>query len=182
VRPSRNLRVLCLSSLAALLLAAPAAPAKSPSTADQMSLDWVLQRIVKDREADKSGEATLDPTTAYKEGKTPIEKWEDLVKLIRDPTAGKMSERDRAVTAIRQRFAAEDAAKRTDPAILLKEKQNICRATLDMMTRGETNSLNLVLGIQKALLPAERVTWNPTDSRSKIKQAYEALKKFLGVK
>jgi hypothetical protein len=179
--------VLPVLAAAALLVAnrfwaSPAASARAPSVPDQASLDWVLQRLSKDREAEKSAAGKEDVITLYETGKTPLDQWADLVRIIKDTTPGRTTEKDRAVRAIAKRFETEDAARRLDMRAIWNEKRKVCEATLDMMLREDQVNRTFVLTLQQRLLPAERVTWNPVDSKMKIKAEYEKLKKWLALK
>ena len=167
------------AALAAVALLAPAALARAPSAAEQASLDWVLLRVAKDREAEKAAPGAVDPITAYEKGMAALSEWTEIVKVVNDRMPGKAVERERIVNAINFRFATEDREKRLDPKEVWAQRRKICLATLDLMLRDDTNSKLLAWKLQRGLLPSEWWRWDQTYSKSKIKQAYEALKKWL---
>ena len=76
----------------------------------------------------------------------------------------------------------EDAAKRLPAKDIATEKRKVCEAVLDLMVREDQFSRSLAWTFQRGLLPQEQWTWEPADSRSKLKREYERLKKWLAPK
>ncbi len=169
---------------AVLLGGVPRTLARSPTTAEQESLDWVLARLAEDRDHEKSQAGSQDFVTSFKNGQGALSEWDQLVKTILDPTAGpgKAAERERCVTAVLERFKLEDDRNTLGKDVIFKERKKVCDATLDLMLRPDNGSRIMVYRMQASLLPAERVQWKPGDSLTSRKRAHADLKKWLEAK
>ncbi len=168
-----------LVAAAALLATADLASARAPSASDQKSLDWVLDRIQKDRQEDSNAPVKVDPVTAYRTGESPLEGWSALTDIIENPQVRYIS-RDAATVAILDRFRHEDGQKRVDARALLATKVKICLKLLPMMTSDDSSGRGFVHRLTTGLLPPEhQVPWDPGGTPQSRKKAQDALRKKL---
>ena len=186
-----------LLAAAAILAVAEEAPARAPAASEQGSLEWVLQRVKKDRDSEKTAKpVSTDIIVAYEKGEVPIEEWRPLVERIRNKKLT-YAERERPTTAIIARFRLEaeggkvepkpEAGKPEPPKVDPKErekaletaKRQICFDSLDLMLSEDENSRQHVSRLLKYLHPNIGVNWSVGDSQSKRQKAYQELKRKL---
>ena len=176
-----SIRIFLLPALAATALLGTAAPAfaRAPAASDQASLEWILQKLKKDREAEKVAKpVSSDPLQAYEKGEAPIEEWKSLTDRIRNKRLT-FAERERATSAILARFKAEEEARKLDPKAVETEKKRICSECLDLMVQDDENSRNHIRRLTQQLLPNIGVNWSVGDSPAKRQKAFRELQKKL---
>ena len=189
--PIRSAALAAIAAAGLILAAGSPAAARAPSAADQGSMDWLLQRLAKDREEENKQGAVVDPVTAFRMGDGPLEGdtgWRVILTIVW--VGDKAGKKNDAAAAIVDRFRLEDerrwkiedeTKKAAEMKALWAVKRQVCLATMN--SSGMLGSNQVVLGcvyrIQKALLPAEFVNWKETDSLRARKKAYDELVKRL---
>jgi hypothetical protein len=186
-----------LLAAAAVLAIAGEASARAPAASEQGSLEWVLQRLKKDRDSEKSVKpVSSDVIVAYEKGEVAIEEWKPLVERIRNKRLS-YADRERPTTAIIARFRLEaeggkveakpEAGKPEPPKVDPKEREKaldtarrqICFECLDLMMADDENSRTHISRLLKVLHPNSGVNWSVSDSQSKRQKAYQELKRKL---
>jgi hypothetical protein len=169
--------------VAAAVLAGAAGPsvAKAPSASDaaQSSMDAVLSRLRKEREQDQKTPTAQDAFTLYTNGTTPLGEFKPLTDCINE-SRRELKERDRAATAILDRFKAEAARRAVDPKFDVRAfeqaRNQVLRAVGDLMLKDDPEGRRQVHRLTTALLDPPLV-WKPDDQPRKRQQAHAELKK-----
>lgn len=176
----KAIRILPVLAAAALFGAAPPASARAPSTADQGSLDWLLLRFAKDREEEMTGGGVVDEVVAFQRGDIPLEGdggWKKMLAIVNGPD--KQTRREQAAQAVVDRLKLEEDRKAIDPKTLADIRKQVCRETLKPMLGSNSGILICIFKIQRAFLISEWVTWSPSDSLTKRRDAYKKLSERL---
>jgi hypothetical protein len=154
-------------------------------------MDWLLQRLAKDREEENKAGSVVDPLTAFRMGDAPLEGdtgWKAVLAIVL--LADKPGKKNDAATALVDRFRLEDekrakieddSRKKEEMKALWAVKRQVVLGTMTQtgMLGSNQATLGCVLRIQKALLTAEQVTWKETDSIRIRRRAYDDLVKRL---
>ncbi len=195
-RPSRLLALAALASAAALGAAAPAASARGPSTSDQASLDWILQRFARDREEENRAVGVVDPVAAFRRGEGPLDGdggWKAMLAIVYS-TKEEAPRKAEAALALVDRFKleeekrakveekptkAEEERRAADLKALADVRKQASRATLNGMLSSNPAVLSCILRIQKGIMPPEWVSWKETDNLKVRRRAYDDLTKRL---
>jgi hypothetical protein len=182
-------RALPLAILTAVVLAgASPASARGPSTEEQASLDWILLRFAADREEEKKGTGAVDEIVAFERGETSLNAenggWKRMMDIIMDPSPTvRAIRRENAAEAIRVRFRLEEERRALDSKTLTDIKYKVCRETYGpkgmLSPDKSTVVLSCIHKVHRALLPADWVTWTPSDSLPKRREAQQKLKERL---
>lgn len=178
--PRRPLAAL-LAGAAVLAAAAPVAAARSPSASERASLDWLMARLARDREEEKTAPAKVDPVDAYAKGTTPLDEWKPLQELVLDGS-GKIRPlaRERAVAGLVDRFKLEEERKAVDPRALEALRRKILLSVADLIVQGDDSTgRNCVFRLQSAWFPQIGVPWSPADPPAKRAKALRDLKQKL---
>lgn len=190
--PIRCAALAAISAAAALLLAAPPAPARAPSAADQGSMDWLLQRLARDREEENKVGTVVDPLAAFRQGDVPLEGdagWKVVLAIVLRPDVAPSKKND-ATAALVDRFKLEDerrgkiedeGRKAAELKALAAVKRQVVLGTMNQSGMLSSNQVTLacVVRIHRALLTAELVNWKESDSLRMRKKAYDDLLKKL---
>ena len=174
-RPLRS----ALAAAAVLAAAAGHAAAKAPRAEEHPSVDALLLRLQKERDQDTKTPAAQDAYEQYATGVAALDGFKTLTDCIGDPRR-EATHRERATTAIVERFKREAARRATDPKFdakaLEKVRNQIIREVMDLMLKDDPFGRTQVHRLTSALLDPP-VPWKPDDQLRRRKQAYDEVKK-----
>ncbi|HEU4394827.1 MAG TPA: hypothetical protein VFS92_04615 [Planctomycetota bacterium] len=177
-RPLRS----ALAAAAVLAAAAGHAAARAPRAEDHPSVDALLLRLQKEREQDQKTPTSQDAYAQYATGASALDAFKPLTDCIGDPRR-EQTHRERATTAIVDRFRVEFGKRAVDPRYdhkaLEKARNGILDAVKDLMLKEEVFGRNQLHRLTSTLLEPSPLQWSPNDSPRKRQQAYAELKKRI---
>jgi len=175
-----------LAAALGVLLLAPEAPARAPTSQERGGLDWLLRQLQRDREEDAKA-PRQDPTEAlvsqFGKGELEFERWPEVAKIAmeKDPRVP-FTLREKAATSLVDRVKFETERKtepKMEPRAVAKARQDICRFMLGMMMDDQIMVRQIFKTLLDALYPGNGVEWRVGDSTRDRGRAYNELKKKL---
>jgi hypothetical protein len=177
-RPLRS----ALAAAAVLAAAAGHAAARAPRAEDHPSVDALLLRLQKEREQDGKTPTAQDAFEQYAKGLSALDAYKPLTECIGDPRR-EASHRERATTALIDRFKAEGTRRAGDPKYdvktLDKVRNEIIREVLGLMLKDDPfgrQQVHRMTALPGGLLEPP-FPWKPDDQHRRRKQAHDEIKK-----